>query len=1410
MPASAGAAIAQADVVSSLKDAGFALNPTLEETYKGVVAGTGATSDMDLMAAYIAVYPFWEASLAEYGDAALMTLGAGKGEVHNQQLDKVQLGMIDYVAEHFDTVIVLINTCTPIELKAIQDNEKVDAVLMIGEAGDNGFEAIGKILCGEVNPSGRTVDTWAADFTKAPSYMNANINTENDAHSTDGNGQEVGYTQYTVDGELKNTWAVGYEEGIYIGYRYYETRAYEEAKAGNDGWFDENVVYTFGYGLSYTDFAWEITPVTAAGSAITKADTLEFDVKVTNTGDKAGRDVVELYYTAPFGTEETGNETVIEKAYVVLGDFAKTKELAPGESETVRVAIKAKDMASYDYATDKTYVLDAGAYGIKIAQSAHFGAGKNDAEFIYTVAEKALCNEAVTGNEITNALDDVTDGFVAEGYQSLSRLDFAGTMPDTYVKNKEITAEEYATFAYDDAAFNAYYDAAAIGEVKVADAADRTTDTYSIVLADLIGAPADDLRYDELVAQLTIDELIELVNFGGFNSRGVPYIGKPYSRDTDGPKGWTGNYTDTNDRFNYFSSEPLIGSTWSKEILYEMGKVVGDQGLWGNSTVSSGNVYSYTGWYGPGMNLHRSPLLSRYTEYYSEDPVLTGVLAANVSQGALSKDCYITLKHFAFHEDGGGAMTYRMGAIGSGSPNDGLCAYMTEQTAREIYLKCFQIAVEEGDARFAMGSFTRIGKIWCGGNYAVNQKITRDEWGFKGAVVTDITLYWACNAYQLIKAGSDMMLDAFVYGLNFGVFLDKDTIYVGYRYYETRGYEEEKAGNADWYAQNVSYPFGYGLSYTTFDWNVKFGKADGSAITAADTLTATVTVKNTGSCAGKDVVQLYYSAPYDYEGSAIEKPYVVLGDFVKTRLLNPGESQEVTLTLAVRDMKSYDYADANQNGFKGYELDAGAYGLIVASDAHTAKASAQYTLSEAAQLSTIANAQGEEVTVENRFDDVSAGIFGDTTYASYVSRKDFEGTMPKTYLADERRSLTDDLKTELDNSKKRKYTASDEGMPWEVKGDAPAATAINNGISLRDMLNDENGNLVGKASFDDARWEKLLDEISLDEMKGLVGFGAFRTNSIAGVDNIVDKPMTIDADGPSGFTSFISEADVYGTCLYQAEAVMGATWNVELAQQMGEIVGDEGNVGNEKTGVPYSGWYAPAVNIHRSPFAGRNWEYYSEDGALSGKFAASVIQGAKEKGVYCYVKHFAINDQETDREYNGILVWANEQAMREIYLKPFEIAVKEGGAGGMMSSFNRIGMKWAGGSYPLLTSVLRDEWGFRGMVITDYSLNTYTHVDEMIRAGGDLFLTQDTKTFNKDDDATQITLLRKATKNILYTVVNSNAMSVNIEGYLKPLWQEWMVYIDIALGVLLVLWGVGIILATKKNPKPIQKKKAKA
>ncbi len=635
----------------------------------------------------------------------------------------------------------------------------------------------------------------------------------------------------------------------------------------------------------------------------------------------------------------------------------------------------------------------------------------------------------------------------------------------------------------------------------------------------------------------------------------------------------------------------------------------------------------------------------------------------------------------------------------------------------------------------------------------------------------------------------------------------EEGIYVGYRYYETRGYEEAAADpQSVWYENSVVYPFGYGLSYTEFDWDVSFGTDSGSGITADDTLEVSVTVKNTGDYAGKDVVELYYSAPYDYEGPAIEKSHVVLGDFAKTDILAPGEEQTLTLTLDVEDMKSYDYADANENGFSGYELEAGEYRIIIGSDAHTAKADAVYTLSEDLQLKTDMNADGEETEVANAFDDVSAGIFGTNTYASYVSRKDFEGTLRTAYLDDAERTLTDELKEELDESIKRKYTEPDAGKPWEVTGDAPATVPVNSGLSLRDMLYDEAGNYVGEVSFDDPRWETLLNEISLDEMKNLVGFGAFRTSEVKGVDGVVGKPLTVDSDGPSGFTSFLSESVVYGTCAYQAECVMGSTWNVQLAEKMGELIGEEGLAGNEKgDGLPYSGWYAPAVNIHRSPFAGRNWEYYSEDGLLSGKFAASVIKGAGKKGVYCYVKHFAVNDQETDREYNGILVWANEQSMREIYLYPFEIAVKEGGATGMMSSFNRLGMKWAGGSYALLTQVLRDEWGFHGSVITDYSLNTYTHVDEMIRAGGDLFLTQDVKTFGMEDDATQIAMLRQSTKNILYMVANSSAMSISTDGYLRPVWQTVMICVDIVIVAALALWGMFAVRSVKKKEQQGEK-----
>ena len=349
--------------------------------------------------------------------------------------------------------------------------------------------------------------------------------------------------------------------------------------------------------------------------------------------------------------------------------------------------------------------------------------------------------------------------------------------------------------------------------------------------------------------------------------------------------------------------------------------------------------------------------------------------------------------------------------------------------------------------------------------------------------------------------------------------------------------------------------------------------------------------------------------------------------------------------------------------------------------------------------------------------------------------------------------------------------------------------------------------LIGK-DYNDPLWDKLLNQLTYSEMAYLIGTGNFNT---AAMKNI-DKPKTIDPDGPAGFTNFMtvikSTAVVYDTCFYASECVIGATYNVELAERMGEAAGNESLAGNERgDGRTYSGWYAPAVNIHRTPFGGRDWEYYSEDGLLAGKMAAGVVRGAKSKGVYTYIKHFALNEQETHRDTTGLITWANEQAMREIYLKPFELTVKEGGTNAMMSSFNRIGTVWAGGSYELLTQILRNEWGFKGMVITDYSTSTYMYTDQMIRAGGDLVLMQDKQLSLSGTVMTSShkTALRQATKNILYTVANSNAMNGMGEGiiyaYAMPYWKIMLICLDCAVVAALGVWGFFSIRKSLKKEK---------
>ncbi len=618
----------------------------------------------------------------------------------------------------------------------------------------------------------------------------------------------------------------------------------------------------------------------------------------------------------------------------------------------------------------------------------------------------------------------------------------------------------------------------------------------------------------------------------------------------------------------------------------------------------------------------------------------------------------------------------------------------------------------------------------------------------------------------------------------------EEGIYVGYRYYETRGFTDGE----EWYRQNVAFPFGYGLSYTDFEWEIlSCNLEEGAALTEDGTVEITVRVTNTGNRAGKDIVQLYYTAPYIEK--QIEKAHVVLGDFAKTDILYPAseangtdkpQSQDLTLSLKVRDMASYDYSDANGNDFRGYELDPGTYTLRLMRSAHEEADSLSFTVG--GDGFTYPYAEGEDgaqgAKVENLFDDVSGHI------ETYLSRSDWQGTWPQPLTEADRvvdTSVVDGLN----------YKLSDKaGDPWyteEMPTQQPKALSYNDTeVKLYD--------LIGKG-YDDPLWDALLDQLTVAQMKDMVDVGIYQTRNI---DNI-DKPLTTDADGPMGFALFMGSDAVNGTCYYASECVLGASWNEDLAERYGIMVGNEGCFGNVKgDGRPYSGWYAPAVNIHRSQFGGRTFEYYSEDGLLSGKMAAGVIRGAQSKGVYCYVKHFALNEQETNRDTSGLVTWANEQSMRELYFKPFELAVKEGGTRAMMSSFNRIGTEWAGGCYRLLTTLLRGEWGFEGTVITDFNLSRYMNVDQMVRAGGDLNLSQ-MYTTTDASSATGVTAIRRAAKNILYTVANSNAMNGMGEGviyrYARPVWWIALVCADIGVGAALAVWGVLVFLSVRKRPR---------
>ncbi len=571
----------------------------------------------------------------------------------------------------------------------------------------------------------------------------------------------------------------------------------------------------------------------------------------------------------------------------------------------------------------------------------------------------------------------------------------------------------------------------------------------------------------------------------------------------------------------------------------------------------------------------------------------------------------------------------------------------------------------------------------------------------------------------------------------------QEGIYVGYRYFETAAAD----GFID-YDSTVQFPFGYGLSYTTFSQTLDDVTDDGT------TITAKVTVTNTGSVAGKQVEQIYVGAPYTKGG--IEKSSVVLAGFQKTKLLEPGESQTLSISFAKEDMASYDYTGVKAEG-GAYVLEAGDYAINLQTDSHTLVDSRTVHVDKDVIYNDANDGKraSDVETATNRFDDVSDG--DDVTY---LSRADWAGTMP-TARAQASKSATDEQVQELTNP-----------APLDNSETEDITTGKKNGLTLAD---------VKGLDYDDPKWSDLLDQVSLGEMEVLVGNAGWLSASVPSVG----KPAIVECDGPNGINDIM--AGINGTQLV-GQSTLGYTWNVELAQRVGQLFGKEANA------YGIGGLYAPAANTHRSAFGGRNFEYIGEDPLLTGKMVAAETAGIQGEGVYCYLKHFAVNDQETHRADGGLVTWLNEQSMREIYLRAFEIVVKEGGNTGMMSSYNRLGTTPAAESSALLTDVLRGEWGFRGAVITDCTMSAYTSdLNRSLRAGNDLnlnFLQDYALTKDTTGTAAGHQALRRATHNVLYMVANSSALEHAAAMSMGPVIRNAFIAIDAVVAALfgLYLW----------------------
>ena len=573
-------------------------------------------------------------------------------------------------------------------------------------------------------------------------------------------------------------------------------------------------------------------------------------------------------------------------------------------------------------------------------------------------------------------------------------------------------------------------------------------------------------------------------------------------------------------------------------------------------------------------------------------------------------------------------------------------------------------------------------------------------------------------------------------------------IYVGYKYYETAAQE----GAID-YDKTVQYPFGYGLSYTEFEQKMgELEEKDGQ-------ISVDVEVTNTGDVAGKDVVEVYYEPPYTNGG--IEKSSANLIEFAKTDLLQPGESQTVTVTFSIEDMASYD-----ENNAKAYVLEKGDYVISINSDSHTVLDQKTYTADADVVYEGENKRASDNTAATNVFEDAK----GDVTY---LSRADHFANYEEATAAPASAELGEPYVSEYhlnSNFDKTTYLNDEDVMP---------TTGADNGLTLADMRD---------ADYDDPRWEKLLDQLTVDEMANMIAMAGYQT---AAMDS-VGKVATLDFDGPAAINNNFTGVGSIG---FPIEVVVASTWNKELAQAWGECMGKI----SQEMGA--EGWYAPGMNTHRTAFGARNYEYFSEDGVLAGNMGAKAVEGARKYGVYSYIKHFALYEGNAKM----VSVWSNEQAIREIYLKPFEISVKQGSANAVMVSWSFLGDKWTGESSNLMNTVLRDEWGFRGMALTDFFRNNghgFMNADAALANGVDAMLS----TFNGEENnvanpehPTSVLQMRNACKNVMYTVVSSWAYDGEHEETGMENWKKAGIGIDIVIALFMAGMEVLVIRGYKKR-----------